>query len=370
MSELFIGLMSGTSMDAIDAVLMDFSKSDSYIVDYVSQPIEREFRDEIDHSIAKRTWPQEIKKLDRTFTQASAQTVQDILAKTSLRTDAIVAIGSHGQTIWHDPNGVPPCTIQIGNAQEIATMTGITTVGNFRQADINAGGQGAPLACAYHQKIFSDEKENRAVVNLGGIANITLLPADKTLPVTGFDTGPANTLLDAWVKRHRHVNFDQDGAWAASGNADAGLLDRMLKDGYFKRPPPKSTGRERFNLTWLQRMLDQHKKHLPERDVQATLAALTVQSVANAVRAWPTPVDRILLCGGGSCNRYLVAQLRAALQEVPTEHTSAYGISGKWVEAMAFAWLAKQALEGKPGNIPSVTGADKTVVLGEIFRPE
>jgi len=188
--------------------------------------------------------------------------------------------------------------------------------------------------------------------------------------VKGFDTGPANTLLDAWIKRYRHVNFDQDGAWAASGNVDARLLDRMLEDEYFKRPPPKSTGRERFNLTWLQRMLDQYEKHVPEQVVQATLAALTVQSVANAIRAWPTPVDRILLCGGGSCNRYLVTQLRAALQEAPIEHTGAHGIPEKWVEAMAFAWLAKQTLEGKPSNIPSVTGANKKVILGEIFRPE
>ncbi len=370
MSELFIGLMSGTSVDAIDAVLMDFSKSNTYIVASFSQPLENLLRDKINRAIAKQSWPQEITELDKKFAQASSQIVEKLLTKASLHANQICAIGSHGQTIWHDPNGTPPVSIQIGNIQQIANTTHITTVGNFRQADLDVGGQGAPLACAYHEKIFRDDKEYRAIINLGGIANITFLPADKTSDVIGFDTGPANTLLDAWIKKHQDLDFDKNGAWAKSGKINSGLLNLMLEDMYFKQLPPKSTGREKFNLIWLQYMLDQYEEFVPENDVQATLVALTVQSITNAIKTWTANISRVLLCGGGSHNSYLVSQLQNALQKIPVELTSTHGVSEKWMEAMAFAWLAKQTLEGKPGNISSVTGATKKVVLGELHKPK
>lgn len=361
--------MSGTSIDAIDAVLMDFSKSASHVIGHVSTPIATKLKDRINHVIAQQTWPQKVEELDTELAETSAKTVQKLLKKISLPTNQISAIGSHGQTVWHNPDGISPCTIQIGNAQKIADITGITTIGNFRQKDIDAGGQGAPLACAYHKAALSDKEENRAIINLGGIANVTLLPAGKTLDVIGFDTGPANTLLDAWIKKYRGLNFDKDGAWAMHGNVDTKLLNIMLKDEYFERPPPKSTGRERFNLTWLHRALGQHGKYIREKDVHATLAALTVRSIANAIRSCPIDIHRILLCGGGSYNRYIVSKLQEAFREIPVERTDAYGAPAKWLEAMAFAWLAKQTLAGQPGNIPSVTGASKKVVLGEIYKP-
>ena len=370
MSELYIGLMSGTSVDAIDAVLMDFSKSNTHIVASFSQPLEGTLRKEINQVIAKQTWPQDIKELDTQFAQASIQAIQHLLDAASLQANQISAIGGHGQTIWHDPNGVPPVSIQIGSAQQIADATEIITVGNFRQADIAASGQGAPLTCAYHEIVFRDAQEDRAIINLGGIANITLLPADKNLDVIGFDIGPANTLLDAWIKKHQDLDFDRNGAWAKTGAVNSGLLNVMLKDEYFKNSPPKSTGREKFNLIWVQYMLDQYEEFVTEKDVQATLVALTTQSIANAIKTWTPNTSRILLCGGGSYNTHLVSQLQETVQNIPVELTSTYGVSEEWMEAMAFAWLAKQTLDGNPGNIPSVTGASKKVALGEIHNPK
>jgi anhydro-N-acetylmuramic acid kinase len=369
MSELFIGLMSGTSVNAIDAVLMDFSKSNTHIVESFSQPIGDALKIEINRTIANQTWPQEIDELDTQFAKASSQAVHHLLSKASLSASQIAAVGSHGQTVFHDPKGVPPISIQIGHPQKIADNTKITTIGNFRQADIDAGGQGAPLACAYHELLFRNKKENCVVLNLGGIANITLLPADNTLNVIGFDTGPANTLLDTWIKKHQSIEYDKNGAWAKAGMVNQGLLNLLLEDEYFKLPPPKSTGREKFNPIWLQHKLDQYEEFVTENDVQATLVALTVKSVTQAIQTWAPNTSRILLCGGGSNNAHLVSQLQSENKNIHVELTSTYGVSEEWMEAMAFAWLAKQTQEGKPGNLPSVTGASKSLVLGNIHDP-
>ena len=370
MSELFIGLMSGTSVDAIDAVLMDFSESMTNAIGSLSHPIDEQLKNEINQAIAKQTWPQDITKLDKVFAQTSSQAVKSLLEKTSVHANQVKAIGSHGQTIFHGPNETPAISIQIGNAQYIANETGITTISNFRQADIDAGGQGAPLACAYHAQVLQNPEEERVILNLGGIANITKLPKDKNEPLIGFDTGPANTLLDAWISKHQNIAYDKDGVWAKSGSLNNNLLGLLLEDEYFKLPPPKSTGREKFNLIWLQYMLDQNEEFVTEKDVQATLVALTATSITNAIKKWVPKTSRVLLCGGGSNNKFLVSQLQTMLKEVPVEHTSIYGVSEEWMEAMAFAWLAKLKLDGKPGNIPSVTGADKPVELGEIFQPK
>jgi anhydro-N-acetylmuramic acid kinase len=369
-SELFIGLMSGTSVDAIDAVLMDFSKSNTHIVASTSQPLDSALKNEINRVIVKRTWPQEIKELDMRFAQVSSQVVHNLLEKASVQADKIAATGSHGQTIWHDPNGALPISIQIGNAQHIANETRITTVSNFRQADINAGGQGAPLTCAYHELLFRNEQENCTVLNLGGIANITYLPAEHSSNIIGFDIGPANTLLDVWIKKHQDLDFDKNGAWAKSGAVNKDLLNLMLEDEYFKILPPKSTGREKFNLIWLQYMLGQYKNFITKKDVQATLVALTVETITDAINIWAPNTSRILLCGGGSYNSYVVCQLQAAFHKIPVKYTSTDDVNEKQIEAMAFAWLAKQTLEGKPGNIPSVTGARRKVPLGDIYSPK
>ena len=370
MARLFIGLMSGTSVDAIDAVLMDFSGSDTRLLAHFSQRIDADLRREINRVIAARAWPQETAALDSRFAAASVQAIGRLLEKAATGADQVEAVGSHGQTVFHDPQGAPPVSVQLGSAEEIARSTGIPTVGNFRKADIDAGGQGAPLACAYHARVFRAEREGRAVLNLGGIANLTFLPQDPSLDVTGFDTGPANTLSDAWVQHCRGLDFDRGGEWAKSGTVDPNLLDRMLEDPYFKRPPPKSTGRETFNLAWLQAMLARREKPLPEQDVQATLVELTAVSVAQAMHDHPLPAERVLLCGGGSHNTYLVSRLEHALAGLPVECTDAHGVPSKWLEAMAFAWLAKQAADGEPANLPSVTGASRAVVLGEVHRPK
>ena len=370
MARLFIGLMSGTSVDAIDAVLMDFSDSDSRLLAHFSQPIDADLKREINRVIAARAWPQETATLDSQFAALSAQAIGRLLEQAAVRADQVEAVGSHGQTVFHDPEGTPPVSIQLGHAEEIARIAGIPTVGDFRKADIEAGGQGAPLACAYHARLFHSEHEDRAILNLGGIANLTFLPQDPSLEITGFDTGPANTLSDAWIQHCRGLDFDRGGDWARSGAVNRDLLEQMLEDPYFSRPPPKSTGREAFNLAWLQSMLARDGKPLAEADVQATLVELTAASIAQALRAHPLPVARVLLCGGGSHNAHLVSRLEHALSGLPVECTDAHGIPSKWLEAMAFAWLAKQAVDGEPASLPSVTGARCEAVLGEVHQPK
>lgn len=369
MPEFYIGLMSGTSIDAIDAVLMDFSASNTHIVSSYSQPIDSQLRDEINSLIAARKLPKEYKKLDKQFAQASSNAVTKLLAQTSINTSEIIAIGSHGQTVFHDPKGIPPISVQIGDPQIIANLSNIPAVGNLRQADIDAGGQGAPLACAYHAEVLQNTNDERVILNLGGIANITKLPSDKQEPVIGFDTGPANTLMDAWSQKHLNKPFDQDGNWAKSGKANLDLLERMLEDSYFAALPPKSTGREHYNLDWIQYYLDSYGVSIPPEDIQATLLAVSTHSIADSIDTSCPQSTQVLLCGGGSENKYFVEQLARALENKPIQSTEAYGIPPKWMEAMAFAWLAKQHVENKPGNIPSVTGADKPVKLGKLFNP-
>lgn len=361
--------MSGTSVDAIDAVLMDFSESNTTIINSLSYPINKQLKNDINKAITKQVWPQEVKIIDNDFAQISSKAIKELLSKASVEADQIKAIGSHGQTIFHDPNNTPVISIQIGDPQLIANETGIVTIGKLRQADIDAGGQGAPLACAYHAQVLQSPNEERVVLNLGGIANITKLPNNQNEPIIGFDTGPANTLLDAWINKHQNLAFDNNGAWAKSGSTNDKLLKLLLEDKYFKSSPPKSTGREKFNLIWLQYMLDQFEEFVTEKDVQATLVSLTVNSVIDAIKMAAPNVSRVLLCGGGSKNKFLVSQFQATFENVLVEFTSDYGIPEIWMEAMAFAWLAKLKLDGKSGNIPSVTGAYKPVSLGEYFQP-
>ena len=369
MPEYYIGLMSGTSIDAIDAVLMDFSVSNIHIVSSFSQPINAQLRDDINALIATRKLPKEYKNVDEQFAIASNAAVTALLKQTSIDTAEIMAIGSHGQTVFHDPNGIPPVSIQIGNPQHIANLSNISTVGNFRQADIDAGGQGAPLACAYHAEVLQDSSNERVVLNLGGIANITKLPKSKNESVIGFDTGPANTLMDAWTQKHLNKAFDQDGNWAKSGKVNIDLLERMLKDSYFAALPPKSTGREHFNANWTQQYLDSYGIAITAEDVQATLLAVTIHNIADSMDAWCPQSKEVLLCGGGSENKYLVSQLEKALEDKTIHTTNNFGVPAEWMEAMAFAWLAKRNIENRPGNIPSVTGAEKPTVLGELHKP-
>jgi anhydro-N-acetylmuramic acid kinase len=368
-STLYLGLMSGTSADGIDASLVRFSEA--------SSPLRCEL-------VMGRTFPWDaalreklialgqgadaasldaLGSLDAQIALAFADAALNLIAAADLSRSSVAAIGSHGQTIRHRPHATPPFTWQLGDGNVIAERTGIQTVADFRRRDVAAGGHGAPLMPAFHAALLRTPDENRAVLNLGGIGNFTLLP--KQGDVRGFDTGPANALMDAWCERHTGKPFDAAGAFAASGRIDDALLSRLLADPWFSLPPPKSTGREQFHLRWLEAQLDGHDQ--APADVQATLLELTAITVADALRATQPDTQRVLICGGGVHNRALMARIAAHLPPVQVKSTAAHGLDPDYVEAMGFAWLARETLAGRPGNLPSVTGAKGPRVLGAIY---
>ncbi len=367
MSELFIGLMSGTSMDGIDAALLDLSGGKTSLIATHCKRYPEPLQSQIETALRLQD-PRtaDLDELDALIGDSFADAVSDLLGMAGIRPDQVIAIGSHGQTIRHEPNAAEPYSLQLGNPPVISTRTGIDTVADFRTADIAAGGQGAPLVPAFHRAVFANRNENRVIVNIGGIANITVLPANTGATVTGFDTGPGNTLMDIWVRRHLGEGFDHEGAWAASGKVEIRLLAAMLQDSYFSISPPKSTGREYFNRAWLTSYLQGLEKNA--NDVQATLCELTAVSITDAIEKYAPATQRVLVCGGGAQNNHLMTRLRDCNPGIPVTSTLDFGIHPDWVEAAAFAWLAKQHLEGKPGNIPEVTGASRPVVLGRLFK--
>ncbi|OQW94077.1 MAG: anhydro-N-acetylmuramic acid kinase [Beggiatoa sp. IS2] len=366
MSSLFIGLMSGTSVDAIDAVLVEFSNSHIQLKAVHSHLWPTAIRQALLY-LSQQTKEQstlhEIAVLDAQTAEFFAAATLELLKQTQILPHQIRAIGSPGQTLYHHPQGTPAYTWQLGDPNIIAQLTGIPTVADFRRRDMAAGGQGAPLAPAFHQAIFYHPQENRIVLNIGGIANITVLLSDNTLPVIGFDTGPGNALLDAFIEQQHGIKMDIQGTWAGSGNIQEDLLNLLLTDAYFTLPAPKSTGRDYFNLNWLQQHLV-GKDFRPE-DIQATLCQLTVETIIQAVVPY-TP-QRLLVCGGGVHNPFLMNGLAQKLPYCIVESTLTQGIDPDWVEAICFAWLAKQRMEGHPSNLPSVTGASQAVVLGSIY---
>ena len=365
MRDLFIGLMSGTSMDAIDAALVDFSGPHPQLIESRSTPLPAALRERLE-ALVHPDWRgtlAELGQLDAQLGEAFADAACRLLEQAELTASAVTAIGSHGQTVFHAPAGALGFSIQIGDPNRIAARTGITTVADFRRRDIAVGGQGAPLVPAFHRAVLQDPVKNRVILNLGGIANITCLPADPAGAVIGFDTGPGNTLLDAWIRRHRDQPFDADGAWAASGNTIPALLTRLLADPYFALPAPKSTGRELFHLHWLDTTLD---PSWAPADVQATLLELTAVSIAEAITRHCL-ADEVIVCGGGSRNTQLMARLSTLLPAAEVKPSDACGVPAQWMESMAFAWLARETLNGRAGNLPSVTGAQQAVVLGGIF---
>lgn len=365
----YIGLMSGTSVDAVDAALVQIGdEGEAILVATHVHPFPTELRSGIHALLAPG--PDELFRagqLDMALGRLYAEAVTALLEKTGLRTDQIRAIGSHGQTLRHHPDAPHPFTLQVGNPAVIAQYTGITTVADFRPRDMAAGGQGAPLAPAFHQAAFRAAGINRAVINIGGIGNVTFLPGDDA-PAVGFDTGPGNTLLDTWIGRHRGQDQDTDGAWAATGRCHAPLLAHLCEDPYFQRPPPKSSGREYFNLDWLDRALQAFGDPLPTQDVQATLVCLTVDTITDALWQFVPAVDEVYVCGGGAHNPLVMARLQEKLAPVPVASTAGLGVDPDWVEAIAFAWLAHRTLHGQPGNLPAVTGARQAVVLGGIWH--
>lgn len=367
----YIGLMSGTSADAIDAVAVSIPEDGALrLLASHAHPIPPATRQAI-HTLTV-PGPDEIDRLGSLHTELGelfAEAALAVLAKTALTADAIRAIGSHGQTVRHRPAARHPFSLQIGNPAVIAERTRIATVADFRARDIAAGGHGAPLVPAFHREVFRAAGKNRAIVNIGGIANVTFLPADDDQPVTGFDTGPGNTLLDAWARRHLGRDRDDDGRWATGGKSSPTLLEKLLAEPYLNTPPPKSTGREHFHLAWLDAALtDLHAGPPSPQDVQATLLRFTAQTIAQALGRFLPKIDEIYVCGGGSHNPALLKALAHEAAGIPIRTTDALGLHPDWVEACAFAWLAHRTLQGRPGNLPSVTGARHPVILGGIYK--
>ena len=299
-------------------------------------------------------------------TQLGSVAIEAAVAQCGIAAGDVRAIGSHGQTIRHRPDDDRPFTLQIGNAGIIAKGTGIDCVADFRGADLALGGQGAPLVPPFHEWLFRAADVDRCVLNIGGIANITVLTAAPG-PIRGFDTGPGNTLMDAWVRRHRNIAFDDGGRWAASGTAIPRLLEAMLADPYFARQPPKSTGFEYFNEDWLARLV---RDDADPADVQASLADLTATTIADAVRRHAPQTREVLVCGGGAHNHDLLRRLEDQVAPVTLVSTADFGLDPDHVEAAAFAWLAHQRLEARPGNSPAVTGAARPLILGGVYRPD
>jgi anhydro-N-acetylmuramic acid kinase len=362
-AELYVGLMSGTSLDGVDAVLADLSGTQPRVVASAHEPFDPALRAEL--LALNAPGVNEIERAalaGNLLAQRYAAAVKALLSRSRRSRSRVRAIGCHGQTVRHHPDR--GYTIQIGNPALLAELTGLRVVADFRSRDVAAGGQGAPLVPAFHAAAFASRNENRAALNLGGIANLSWLR--RSGAVTGFDSGPGNCLLDLWAARHLGKPHDAAGAWAAGGKPLAALLRHMLTEPYFSLPPPKSTGRDLFNESWLDRMLDGDED---PRAVQATLLELTARTIANAVARHCRRAHRVIACGGGVNNRALMRRLSQLLAPAALETSARHGMDPQLVEATAFAWLARQALEGKPGNLASVTGARGARVLGAVYPP-
>jgi len=371
-SQLYVGLMSGTSIDAIDAALVDFSSAQPSLVAHHNHVIPEDIKNRIAELCSPQTLSPRLSEIDSygelhiQLGQLFADACLALLETANIPPEDVLAIGNHGQTIRHRPNGSFPFSLQIADPSTIAQRTGITTVADFRLRDMAAGGQGAPLVPAFHQAVFHSDKINRIILNIGGIANITVLEKNKSEKVLGFDTGPGNTLMDQWIKKIKGEAYDKEGAWAKSGTTNTELLKKLLAHPYLSAPAPKSTGREIFNLNWLSPILSETDELKPE-DIQRTLLELTSNSIAQSIKNLSIKIGEVLVCGGGSHNCLLMASLAKHLPEFSISTTASAGYPPDWIEAMAFAWLAKQTLNHLPGNLPNVTGAKSQVVLGGIY---
>jgi anhydro-N-acetylmuramic acid kinase len=365
-TEYYLGLMSGTSADAVDVVIVDFANDKINLIASHSVTLSSGIRQQI-HALATPSDNEidRLGELDQQLGEVFACSINQLIKKSQLSPSQVIAIGSHGQTIRHRPPGsiTNPFTLQIGDPNIIAERTGITTVADFRRRDMAAGGQGAPLVPAFHQAVFHNSSMDRVVVNIGGMANITWLPkSGKTL---GFDTGPGNVLMDAWTLKNLSKAYDANGDWAASGTVNQGLLARLLAHPFLQQAAPKSTGREAFNLAWLETELV--GLQVTPADVQATLLALTAESIAKDIKQLTSASCEVFVCGGGAYNLKLMTELKGRLPQAKLASTAEFGIAPEWVEAMAFAWLAKQTMERKNGNLSAVTGAKCEVILGGVY---
>ena len=365
----YIGVMSGTSLDGIDVAITTFDASGEFqFITAQTFPFPEQLAQKLQQLI---THPhcslQQFGEIDIALGRLIGTSINELCLSQQLSAQDIVAIGSHGQTLFHSPNGNLPFSLQIGNANVIAEITGITTVADFRQRDLAAGGQGAPLVPAFHQALFSDTNQDRVIVNIGGISNITLLPASSSEAVTGFDTGPGNALLDYWTQLHLGKAYDESGQWAQSGQCNETLLSIFLNDAYFKKSIPKSTGRELFNKVWLDKNLAEYAQTIEPADVQATLVELTALTLAEDIEAYANSNSHVFVCGGGAHNSYLLSRLQSLLDHKKVSSTETLGLDADWVEGCAFAWLAYRTINQQPGNLTAVTGAKHPAILGAIY---
>ena len=361
----YVGVMTGTSMDGLDVAVLDTGTSPPAIIAASTVPLPSELA----HDLADLSVPgdSEIDRLgviDAALGQFIGQSVLHCLASWDIAVADVRAIGSHGQTVRHRPTAKRPFTLQIGDPNRIAEITGIDTVADFRRRDMAAGGQGAPLVPLFHEALFRRQDRHRVVLNIGGIANVTMLPA-QTTRVTGFDTGPGNALLDAWARHCRGEAYDREGAWAAEGRVVEDLLAVLQGDSFVHAPPPKSTGKETYHLDYVQRAC---QDAMDTADVQATLAEFTAWSIAFAIRQWGPSDGEVVVCGGGRHNADLMARLSRHLGEFDLVSSDVLGVDGDALEAAAFAWFAHRTLASKPSNAPDVTGARGARILGAIHR--
>jgi len=364
----YVGLISGTSIDAIDCALVDFDRSRPEIVATRAHAMPDSLRETL-LRLADDPAPTlgEVAIADVELGRQLADSVLTLLSQAKVPPSEVRAIGSHGQTIRHCPDGAFPYSVQIGDPNIVAETTRITTVADFRRRDLAAGGQGAPLVPAFHHVVFNEVGRGQVVVNLGGIANITILPPARDRSIGGFDSGPGNVLLDSWARRHLGTRMDEDGRWTCSGKMDNALQELLLSDDYLSRPPPKSTGREHFNIRWLEKHLVRLGGSIGPEDVQRTLTEFTARTVADSIQSYAGEVSEILVCGGGANNPFLMDRLARSVEPSVVISTAARGVPPDWVEAIAFAWFARRTLQGLPGNVPRVTGARRPVVIGGIY---
>ncbi len=368
MSGLYAGLMSGTSMDGIDAALVEFDGSQIKLIASHSHSIPASLKTKLSllSLNSEHATIDMLGEADAELGDLFAEAINELLSNAGIQASEVSGIGSHGQTIRHRPDLPRRFTMQIGDANKISYKTGITTVADFRRKDMAANGEGAPLTPAFHQQVFHSNNENRAILNIGGISNLSYLPKDKEQNCFGFDCGPGNILMDAWIQRHQQQAFDKNGEWAASADADQNFVSQLMSDSFIQQQPPKSTGKEHYHLDWLEQQ--NGFKQLTIAQVQASLCQFTCDSIIYAIKNYLPELNRLIICGGGVHNAHLISLLNYRLPEINIESSEIHGIHPDWVEAIAFAWLAKKTLNKESGNLPAVTGANRAVILGAIYQ--
>ena len=368
MSEFYIGIMSGTSLDGIDIAYCEIKPHSFELLHAGVYPFDKKLKIDILSAISTSTTLKTVGELDTRLGEMYADAIESFISENKIDKSTIDAIGLHGQTLWHEPNSTYPFSMQLGNPNVVTAQTGIKVVSDFRRKDIALGGQGAPFAPAFHNYIFSRLEGDISVLNIGGMANLTLL-GDNLI---GYDTGCGNVLMDYWNSQHNSTAYDEDGRWAKSGTMNADLLKIMLQEPYFSMEAPKSTGRELFNSKWVEGQLEKFSQkkggsfHIKNRDVQATLLELTVHSIANEVKK--TSTNLLIVCGGGIKNSYLMERLKAELKDIEVASSDECGVSSEFMEAMAFAWLAHERVHKKHVKLSSVTGASKNSILGALYE--